>query len=138
MFAVIDLLGMPRKPQLSSRKRHSSFAKVDHSTPSTVDPELPEDDELHVHSTATQTDPGLELCTVGVQTDSIGEIVQATENLLTPVAHSLFVSVLPHYFFQSSLHLSQLLSSMKCRYGFHLEQNSFKERNVKIYFHSFA
>ena len=86
---------MPRKPRLSSRKRHSSFAKAAHGTPSTVNPE---DDGQRMHSTEIQTDPSPEVCTVDVQTDGTGEIVQATENLLTPVVQSLFVSVPLHYF----------------------------------------
>ena len=113
IFVVLDLSGMLRKPRLSSRKRHSSFAKAAHGTPSTVNPE---DDGQRMHS--TEIHPSPEVCTVGVQTDGTGEIVQATENLLTSVVQSLFVSVPLHYFFkvkvQSTVHLSQLLSSMKC------------------------
>ena len=82
---------MPCKSRLLSRKRHSSFAKAGHGTPSTVNPE---DDELCMHSTETQTDPSPEVCTVDVQTDGTDEIVQATENLTRSVQWILMWSFL--------------------------------------------
>ena len=64
-----------------------------------------------------------EVCTVVIQTDAVKicaaeEIFQVPENLLTPVVHSLFIPVPLQYFYKikvySTIHLSKLLSSMKC------------------------
>ena len=105
---------MPRKLRLSARKRHSSFTKA-----SAIDSEV---DKLC--TTGTQTDAvrfsSVDVSTVGVQTDdcTAEENAQAPENLMTPIANSLFLSVPLRYFFelkvQSTVHLSQILNSMKC------------------------
>jgi len=85
-------------------------------------------DSVEICATETQTDPvkvlpsSPQLYTVGVQTDAVkictAEETVPSENLLTPLAHSLFVSVPLQYFFgmkvQSTVHLSKLLNSMKC------------------------
>ena len=88
---------MPCKPRLSARKRHLSFVKAD--TPSTLG-----SDDDRLHSTETQTDSvkvfpsNQEVCMLDIQTDAVKicaaeEIFQVPENLLTPVTHSLFISV---------------------------------------------
>ena len=88
-------------------------------------------EENRMLSTETQTDPvkvfpvNLEVCSVAIQTDAVEipetaakEIGQASENMLTPLAHSLSVSVPLQYFYgmkvQSTVHLSKVLNSMKC------------------------
>ena len=84
-------------------------------------------DSVEICATETQTDLKVlpsspELYTVGIQTDAMkicaAEETVPFENLLTPLAHSLFVSVPLQYFFemkvQSTVHLSKLLNSMKC------------------------
>ena len=64
------------------------------------------------------------------------EIFQVPENLLTPVAHSLFISVPLQYFYKitvhSTIHLSKLLSSMKCIENWFVLSRESKDSKLKL------